>query len=190
MLFNVPIGKYIIDMMNGISNLESLELYVDPVYEGFANILGRIRLSQICNKNLNNFYKSRKYYIDLNIEDLKKNNTYFTNCDEFLLSVKIRFKGEEGQESYSSPGKIRFGFMYKYDKPESISEELYNSIMNKISILDEDSLYNFTDIVSDDINISNPLDSKSFLDKNHIYNEFTICQIDTNNSSFIVTNSK
>ena len=190
MLFNVPIGKYIIDMMNGASNLESLELYVDPVYEGFANILGRIRLSQICNKNLNNFYKSRKYYIDLNIEDLKKNNTYFTNCDEFLLSVKIRFKGEEGQESYSSPGKIRFGFMYKYDKPESISEELYNSIMNKISILDEDSLYNFTDIVSDDINISNPLDSKSFLDKNHIYNEFTICQIDTNNSSFIVTNSK
>ena len=46
-------------------------------------------------------------------------------------------------------------------------------------------------IISEDDNIENPLAAKSFFKSNHIYNKFTICQLDTSkNSKIYVTGKK
>lgn len=198
LLFNFPDGKYLLDVMNSVPNLSNLTIKVIPVkdYETVkVNYLGSpidysIILHQIGNEELNNLYKSRKYYLDLDIEDLKKNDPYFNDCDSFLLRVAMTFNIEPGDEYYSASGNIRFGFAYKYNKPGFISDSLYDAVLNKIFLLDKDSLFNFTNVISDDINISNPLNSNSFLNKDHICNEFTICQIDTNNSNILTTNNR
>ena len=192
--FNLPDGKYLLDVMNSVPNLRNLTLSVIPVKDFEAVTVNgeeySVVLSQIGNKDLTNLYKSRKYYIDLNIEDLKSKNVHFNDCDSFLLRVYMEFNVEPGEDSYDVSGNIRFGLVYKYDKPEFLSSTMYDSILNKMSLLDKDSLYNFTNVVDSDINIENPLDSNSFLDKNHIYNEFTICQIDTNKSSVLITSNR
>ncbi len=192
--FNLPDGKYLLDVMNSVPNLNNLILSVIPVKDFEAVTVNgeeySVVLSQIGNKDLTNLYKSRKYYIDLNIEDLKSKNVHFKDCDSFLLRVYMEFNVEPGEDSYNVSGNIRFGLVYKYDKPEFLSSTMYDSILNKMSLLDKDSLYNFTNVVDSDVNIENPLDSNSFLDKNHIYNEFTICQIDTNKSSVLITSNR
>ena len=50
-------------------------------------------------------------------------------------------------------------------------------------------MYDFSYVVDKDVLIDNPIDSNSFLNSNHIYNKFTICQIDTDNSDIYITNS-
>jgi hypothetical protein len=195
LLFNLPNGKYLLDVMNSVPNLDILQISVIPVKDGEQiSVNGEVVkkvLNQIANNTLTNLFKSRKYYLDLNISDLRNINSYFGTCDSFDLEVYIKFKEEVGQEYwYSTSGNIRFDLVYKYDKPENISDELYNSIINKMYLLDSDSIYNFTNIVDENNNIENPLEAKNFLDKNHIYNNFTICQIDTNSSTVSVVNSK
>lgn len=196
MSFNLPNGRYLLDIMNSVLNLDVLQIYITPMKNGEKvidenNNIVKILLNQIANNNLNNLSKSRKYYLDLDINKLRETNSYFTDCDCFNLEVYIKFKKNAAQEYwYSTSGNIRFGLVYKYNKPDNISDELYNSIINKMYLLDSDSIYNFTNIVDENINIENPLEAKSFLDKNHIYNSFTICQMDTNNSVVSVVNNK
>lgn len=191
--FNFPTGRYLLDIMNSVPNLDVLQISVIPVKDGeqmsINGVVIKQILNQIANAKLVNFYKSRKYYIDLNLTELKENSPYFNSCDSFDLEVYIKFKEVVGQEYwYSTSGNIRFDLVYRYNKPDIISKELYNSIINKMYLLDSDSIYNFTNIVDENINIPNPLDSRSFLNKNHIYNSFVICQIDTSDSSVSVVN--
>lgn len=203
LLFNFPDGKYILDVMNSIPNLKDLTILVIPVKDMRTVTINNsgeifdysVILNQMCNKELTNLYKSRKYYLDLNIEDLKKNDPHFKDCDSFLLRVAMTFNFDPSSAEYlnsyyETSGTIRFGFAYKYEKPDSISDGMYEAVLNKMFLYDDDSLFNFTNVISDDLNISNPLDSNSFLNKDHIYNEFTICQIDTNNSNILTTNNK
>ena len=39
-----------------------------------------------------------------------------------------------------------------------------------------------------DEEIKNPLDAESFLDSNHIFNKFTICQMNTSTTDIYITN--
>lgn len=72
--------------------------------------------------------------------------------------------------------------------PSSIVTDGYEEVIYRITQLDRDSIYMLTFEVDKDIEIVNPLDANSFLNGNHIYNEFTICQIDTVKSVLNVTN--
>ena len=63
-------------------------------------------------------------------------------------------------------------------------------IVNNLVELLQD-LYNYTYKVDKTEEIKDPLNASSFNDTNHIYNKFTICQLDTSkNSKIYVTGKK
>lgn len=185
--FNFKDGKYLLKFMNSSPDIRSLTIDVLPVKNG--NVINDpVRLHEFGDESFTNLYKSRKYYIDLNTEYLKSAFSTFSNCDEMQLVINIEFNTPE-LSYYETKGYLSFDLAYKYDKPESMSQDLFNIIVNKIELLDRDRLYDFSYVVDKDILIENPLDSESFMNTNHIYNKFTICQMDTQNSDVYITNS-
>lgn len=185
--FNFKNGKYLLKFMNSSPDIRSLTIDVVPVKNG--NVIGNpVRLHEFGDENFTDFYKSRKYYIDLDTEYLKTAVSTFTNCDEMQLILNITFKTPD-LSYYETKGYLSFDLAYKYDKPETMSQDFFNIIVNKIELLDKDRLYDFSYVVDKDVLIENPLESNSFMNPNHIYNKFTICQMDTQNSDVYITNS-
>jgi hypothetical protein len=187
--FNFPDGKYILTIMNSVvsqnSSIEGLTIDLYPI-KNYVEQPSYITLHEFNDVDLNNFNKNRKYYLDLDLDHIRNDIGAFNDCDTFRLKIKIKIKKNNFIELR---GFISFYLAYKYNKPNYISDNLFEAVLNKMHILDEENLYDYTYVVSDDINIKNPLDANSFLNENHVYNEFTICQIDTENSDVYITNS-
>ncbi len=185
--FNFSNGKYLLKFMNSSPDIRSLTIDIVPIKNG--NVVGNpVRLHEFGDENFTDFYKSRKYYIDLNTEYLKSAVTTFADCEEMQLILNITFKTPD-LSYYETKGYLSFDLAYKYNKPETMSQDFFNIIVNKIELLDKDRLYDFSYVVDKDILIENPLESNSFMNPNHIYNKFTICQMDTQNSDVYITNS-
>lgn len=68
---------------------------------------------------------------------------------------------------------------FKFTK--NLSDTSFNAILAELKSLDKDSLYNYAYIVNQENLINNPLKAESFLDTNHPYNQYSICQVETNN---------
>jgi hypothetical protein len=185
--FNFPNGKYLLIFMNATTNIDSLTISISPIINDQLDNL-KVVLNEFGDSSFNNFKNSRKYYIDLDLDYLKENYNSFNNCDMYRLFIDTKFK-QPTTSYYETKGYLSFDLAYKYDKKENMSQDFFDAIINKIYFLDKDKLYNFAYIVDKDVLIDNPLDSASFLNKDHIYNKFTICQIDTDNSDIYVTNS-
>ena len=57
--------------------------------------------------------------------------------------------------------------------------------MKKVTV---NNKYNYTYVVDKDEEIKNPLNAEAFLDSNHIFNKFTICQMNTSTTDIYITN--
>lgn len=57
-----------------------------------------------------------------------------------------------------------------------------------VKMFDDNDIFNYTYEVPDDILIKDPLEAKQFLNSNHIYKKFTICQLDTSSNTRIQVN--
>ena len=62
------------------------------------------------------------------------------------------------------------------------------AVLQKMISLDSNNLYDYTYSINEDEYIQNPLDATAFLNVNHIYNKFTICQIETALNKLYITN--
>jgi hypothetical protein len=185
--FNFKDGKYLLKFMNSSPDIRSLTIDVVPVKNG--NVIDSpVRLHEFGDESFTDFYKSRKYYIDLDIEYLKSYVSSFADCTEMQLILNIEFNTPE-LSYYETKGYLSFDLAYKYQKPDDISQDLFNIIINRMKMLDKERLYDFSYVVDDDVLIKNPLSSDSFMNINHIYNKFIICQIDTQNSNVYITNA-
>jgi hypothetical protein len=69
-----------------------------------------------------------------------------------------------------------------------MGEGEYQAIWSKMKQLDEGDIYYYSHKIDTDIEIPNPLSASSFLDSNHPYREFTICQLDTATTDIYITN--
>ena len=59
-----------------------------------------------------------------------------------------------------------------------------------ISDLDPDHRFNYCHVIEEDYKIDDPLTGAAFMNPNHIFNEFTICQMDTTSNSSIYVMGK
>jgi hypothetical protein len=59
-----------------------------------------------------------------------------------------------------------------------VDGEINQTLLKSIQQLDPQQLYDYTYVVDSYDEIENPLDAYSFFRSNHIYNPFTICQLD------------
>ena len=123
---------------------------------------------------------------------------------QFNLSVELN-NSIDSSTALSGYILLKPAFKYLIDYSDSRSDgykmtkDFFKNIITRISNMNmPDSIrFNYAHEVSSDVKINNPLLAKSFNDKNHPYNEFTICQLDTNTidniaddteSTIIITN--
>lgn len=137
-------------------------------------------LASMCDFSITNLNKPGKYYLKIEIPENKLlKNQYLSIVLKVILADSIIMdQVNPNIEVYMYP-------IYKYTKPKNLSSntawdnEIYEKIYEKIRLLDCNNKFNYTYVVNDDEKIVDPLDSKSFLDLNHPYNDYTICQINT-----------
>ena len=156
----MPSGRYILPMQV-TSSLESLEVLKN------SEIVSDV-------KGCANYTTVGTHYLMFNVN---------TNSRTQGINLKIQTKCSKKGEYY-----IKFLPLFKCDLNSSAFDE--TEIINRIVELDIDNIYNYTYTVPEADRINNPLLSQSFLDSNHIFNEFTICKWDTNssNNTFAVLN--
>ncbi len=66
--------------------------------------------------------------------------------------------------------------VFKYNNNDDLGDS-FDEIRNKIKLLDRDEEYNYMFIPTDNDLIKNPLTPKSFFNSNHVFNKFTIPQM-------------
>ena len=84
----------------------------------------------------------------------------------------------------SKPAYLLIRQLLKYKESDIVASfnvesdgNTINLVNEKINSLNEDGIYNYTYEIDDAVKIDNPLSSISFLNYNHFYNPFTICQL-------------
>ena len=91
--------------------------------------------------------------------------------------ITIRSKTSDGSEcilTLSNP--------YRYTMPQHFQTMesgsiLFENMKKLISMFDPDNLFDWSYVVDDSTAIPEPLSAESFLSGNHIYNAYTICQL-------------
>ena len=120
--------------------------------------------------------------------DFKANNTYYLDLDseyggssDFEMVIHAEFSG-------SSDKVVTLRPLFAYKVPEDLNADEFASLKSKILQLDTKRVFDFAYDVDEDTLVENPLDPNSFLDPNHIFNKFTICQMDTPRLTVFITN--
>ena len=168
----LPKGKYIIPLKHSSETLEELQVF-----------LNGSPLTPI-NSNINHYSVPNIYYLSFEVRNISGTN----NVPLLDIAIVAKLK-------YNSTAKIIFDTIFKYSENYKIEKNEYNMtegdyyrLLNKIMELDINKKYNYAYIVDEDEEIENPLDAESFVDPNHIFNKFTICQMDTENTDIYITN--
>jgi len=158
--FILPKGTYIIPFSNTnvFADSDSLTIQLD------GTTLTSINSSETDLKG------QRTYYLTFEITDDRISSDH-------QLTVTRTLSNEEITITLQNP--------FLYTHTDDINDEYFERILLLIPRLDKDNVFNYTYQVNDDELISNPLDAASFLNPNHIFNKFTICQFDTSDNTSI-----
>ncbi len=81
------------------------------------------------------------------------------------------------------PLTIQINDIFKCDQ-NPIFENCYQEIKDKVLALDVNQKYDYTHIPDDDDIIPDPLVPRAFWNKNHVYNKFTIAQLNADNIDY------
>ena len=81
------------------------------------------------------------------------------------------------------PLTIQINDIFKCDQ-NPIFENCYQEIKDKVLALDVNQKYDYTHIPDDDDIIPDPLIPRAFWNKNHVYNKFTIAQLNADNIDY------
>lgn len=124
--------------------------------------------------------------------DVKKSNIFYLAVNS-IVGEQLDFDVTvivEGKSTIT----VQFGNVFKYtttsDSDSSIilTDGDFYRLLQKVKELDVNNKYNYTYVVDKDEEIKNPLNAESFLDSNHIFNKFTICQMNTGTTDIYITN--
>lgn len=115
-------------------------------------------------------------------------NSQSTNTNH--LQLKITTSDDTTQNYVVSIKKIfKFTETQVLDNTTVVSGTTkFGKVKAKIVELDVNNEYDYTHSIDESVEIENPLSAASFMNKNHIYNGYTICQID--NGAIIDNNEK
>lgn len=115
--------------------------------------------------NTNIFDKSKIYYL------------YIDNQDASMSKLVVN------TPKNTSETVLTFGDLFKY---ENVYDDfIHGELLEKIIKFDKDTIFNYTYQPADNELIENPVEPKSFWDKNHVYNPYTIAQLNTSSTDNI-----
>ena len=146
--------------------------YILPLYNDYdEDVLGLTVLLDGTDvygfqSDVSDFSAKGVYYLDLGITDIGTDHTLIISGTFNSLEEKV----------------IKLGDLYKYKFDENISEYKYALYLDLIkNVFDKTNLFNYTYEVPENDLIVDPLNPSSFLDMNHVFNSYTICQMDLSN---------
>ena len=158
--FSLPIGNYILPITNSRDDLSSFVVSLDGTP------------MHSMNTNITDLRIEGSYYLEMNITEERQHT----------ITVTISGHQEEIVITLTNP--------YKYNKPDNLEEWQFNKYKELISDLDPDHRFNYCHVIEEDYKIDDPLTGAAFMNPNHIFNEFTICQMDTTSNSSIYVMGK
>lgn len=178
---NLPKSKYILPLRNSDENVSyKLTLYDIDEQEDI--------------KNLYTIETSNQSGILINYSGVSYISIDFTNIvstKNYGIKLSVNKITVEDNKSYII-AKPYFSY--------TVNESTYNSYIDRIRALDTEGKFNYTYIVSSDKALEDPLDSTTatktkssgecFLNENHIFNKFTICKSNYENSITITDKIK
>ena len=164
--FIVPYGDYMFRVINS-----SLELSTLTIKDVDNNVL----LSAIYDDTLTNFANVSNAIVQFTIDYPHTGNYY-----KLYISIS----------DHTSDVTITLSNPFKYTLQDYMSQFQFEKLENKIIELDPDHMFNYMYQPNEDDAIINPLLPSSFLEINHIYNNYVICQLDTYNSNISILNKK
>ena len=155
-------GDYIISLVNQTEDVfSSVKLYRSST-DSESNLMYSY------NSTNTEFKEKGVFYIKLSV----------TNPVESKVIVKVT------KLAGSKPAYLLIRQLLKYKESDIVASfnvesdgNTINLVNEKINSLNEDGIYNYTYEIDDAVKIDNPLSSISFLNYNHFYNPFTICQL-------------
>lgn len=148
--FSLPAGTYILPITNSHDDLTTFTVKLDNV-----------NLHAMHNSSIINFNATGNHYIALDITN---------DTTEHTLSITIAGHQEEVIITLTNP--------YRYNKPDTLESWEFEKMKKLVSTLDPNNVFDYTNEVSEDDEIVDPLASSSFNLSNHIFNSFTICELD------------
>lgn len=131
-------------------------------------------LHPIYDNSVNTFHGATTYAISLSVPSV---------FPFYNFSLQITLRGPTGQYITNTNLNFIFSNPYKYESSDKINRILY-----LISNFDPDHKFNYMYQNNDDLTIYDPLEAKQFLNQNHIYHDFTICQLDTSSLNDLKVN--
>ena len=155
---SLPVGEYIIPVVNRLSFSND----TDPESSSFKMQIGDGDYLHIFNGTNDNFINPGIYYVYLSIPD--SNTTYTLNMTLYLAH------GLESDQYLMIKPLLRF-VKSEYAAAITDMDECLQS-------LDTNRIFDYTYRVNEEQQIDNPLDSAQFFNYYHIYNNFTIAQVD------------
>lgn len=172
--FMFPDGDYIIPA--SIPDFENVLVEVNVTQDGTT----LTPLAPLYDPDLTLIPGGKLYPLTLNVNvDLDD-----PSVANFQIIIKL-YDEEDPTSSIQAPQNMSVQF---FNPLKYIPSDDLNKKVALIKLFDKDDMYNYTYEVNSDILIENPLEAKQFLNSNHIYNRFTICQMDTSTSTKIQVN--
>ena len=168
----LPVGKYLIP----IRGISGYKINIDyntkwKVADSTTNQLSKITHYPDTN---NTYFVGNKTYLGAFEVKQVENGTQMSSTIEIHLSTL------DGKNVTDSQNVI-LNDIFKYDINHNFDDTTFKMISTHIRNMDKENKFNYTHVPNDDEVIENPLSPYSFWDKNHVYNQFTIAQLDADN---------
>ena len=122
-------------------------------------------------------------YILTEDEVVKARTTYYQEPEYYTALSDITSSITFDIGSTSEPVTYVLRDIFKYNKNPNLTNS-FDAVKERLIGLDRDDEFNYAFVPSSNDLISNPLDARSFWNTNHIYNRFTIPQLDFNNLTY------
>jgi len=120
------------------------------------------------------------YDYTFNTDTFDKSKVYYLYIDNQDASMSKLFVNAPKNTSETV---LIFGDLFKY---ENVYDDfIHEELLEKIIKFDKDTIFNYTYQPADNELIENPVEPKSFWDKNHVYNPYTIAQLNTSSTDNI-----
>ena len=171
--FSLLPGNYIFPV--SIPQLPSNQYMQFFVYRQ-ATPLENVNFTPIYDSHMYNLHSNTMYPMSLITPDNPEEQCYTYN-----ISVTLYENGSPVNATVDL--HIVIGNPYKYESSDKINKILY-----LINNFDPNHKFNYTYQNDDSLTIIDPLEAKQFLNQNHIYHDFTICQLDTSSLNDLKVN--
>ena len=160
---------YVAPINSGITNYTNInDIDITSLYEFSDNItLNDVSVTAIPDYSSDTtlFNEDRIYYL------------YVNNTTEDLGTISFRCNTSTDMTT------LVLGDLFKYDN--KYDDFIHGQVLEKMKAFDTDHIFNYTYQPADNELIDNPVQPKSFWDKNHVYNPYTIAQLDTSSTDNI-----